>query len=82
MKTQAIAAVRQAGSGYIPGRELAGGQAAVLRQAIEHGVLTGTQAALVFAAIIVVFGFGVSLLLPHRRPLDARASSTPEPASH
>jgi predicted MFS family arabinose efflux permease len=78
-KAQAIAGVREAGSGYTPPSSLSGVDATTLRNAIEHGVITGTRVALVFAAIVIGVGGLMSLLIPRNRPRDADLLSTPEP---
>jgi EmrB/QacA subfamily drug resistance transporter len=68
VKTQAIAGVHANGSGYVPGGSIAEPDATVLRQAIEHGVISGTRLALLFAAIMIGLGAVFSLLIPRDDP--------------
>jgi len=68
VKRQAVAGVHALSSGYSPPTSLNGHDGAILRQAIEHGVLIGTRTALAFAAVIVALGALVSLLIPSDAP--------------
>jgi EmrB/QacA subfamily drug resistance transporter len=72
LKRQAIAGVHAVGSGYSPPKSLNGHDGGILRQAIEHGVVSGTRTALVFVAVVVGLGAVVSLLIPSdaRRVLE------------
>jgi predicted MFS family arabinose efflux permease len=78
VKAQAISGVHQAGSGYTPPSSLTGVDATTLRNAIEHGVITGTRVALVFAVIVIAIGGLISLLIPRDGPLDRDLLSTPD----
>jgi len=64
LKAQAISGVHAAGSGYIPARSLPPAQAAIVRHAVEHGLVTGTRVALIFAVSIIALGGLVSILIP------------------
>ncbi|MCA1843726.1 MAG: MFS transporter, partial [Actinobacteria bacterium] len=64
VKAEAIIGVHRAGSGYVPPRSLSPGDTAVLRTAIEHGLVTGTRVALLFAVVIIAVGGLVSILIP------------------
>jgi predicted MFS family arabinose efflux permease len=64
VKADAIMGVHRAGSGYVPAPSLSPADTAVLRTAIEHGVITGTRVALLFAVVIIALGGLVSILIP------------------
>ncbi len=81
-KAQAISGVHQASSGYAPLKSLSAHDGAVVSRAIEHGVITGTRVALLFAAAVVALGALVSLLIPTGAPRSEGAtamSEGPEP---
>ena len=67
MKAQALAGVHARGSGYAPPRSAGPASAAVVRVAVEQGVLHGTRVALMFAFVVVGFGSLISLLIPSSR---------------
>ena len=65
VKTEAIAGIHSLGANYQPGRSVAPADAAVLREAVEHGVITGTRVALTFAFVVVAIGGLLSFLIPN-----------------
>jgi EmrB/QacA subfamily drug resistance transporter len=74
LKAQALAGVHATGSGYGPPRSASAANAAVLRNAVEQGVLHGTRIALMFAFVVVAVGSLLSFLIPNSVPI-----STEEP---
>jgi hypothetical protein len=64
LKRQAVAGVHATSSGYSPPKSLNGHDGGILRQAIAHGVVSGTRTALVFVAIVVALGALLSFLIP------------------
>jgi len=71
VKAQAAAGVRAVGSAYTPPHTVTPSQAAIIRRAISHGVLSGTHWALLFAAGVLLVGALVSFLIP-RDPHSAK----------
>jgi hypothetical protein len=65
VKAQAIAGIHAAGSGYAPPSSVSAGDAHAVREAIAHGVISGTRLALLFAMIVILIGAVVSLLIPN-----------------
>jgi EmrB/QacA subfamily drug resistance transporter len=63
-KAQAIAGVHAAGTGYAPSSSLGPKDATAVRDAIAHGVISGTRVALLFAVAVIAIGAVVSLLIP------------------
>jgi EmrB/QacA subfamily drug resistance transporter len=78
VKADAIMGVHRAGSGYVPAPSLSPADAAVLRTAIEHGVITGTRVALLFAVVIIALGGVVSILIPGQRRRAQEVLTVPE----
>jgi EmrB/QacA subfamily drug resistance transporter len=72
VKTQAIAGVRAAGSGFTPPKSLSPTAATIVRHAIEQGVISGTRVALIFAAVVIAIGTLLSLLIPRDRTRPRR----------
>ena len=68
VKLQTIAGVHALSSGYAPPASLNARDSAIVHQAIDYGVITGTRTALAFAAVVVGLGALVSLLIPSDRP--------------
>jgi EmrB/QacA subfamily drug resistance transporter len=68
LKAQAVAGIHGAGSGFVAGPSVPPAQAVILRHAVEHGVVSGTRVALVFAVSIITLGGLVSILIPGGRP--------------
>jgi EmrB/QacA subfamily drug resistance transporter len=64
VKADVIAGVHKSSSGYAPSSSLAKEDAAVVRNAIERGVVSGTRFALIFAAIVIALGALFSFLIP------------------
>ncbi len=71
LKAQALAGVHALGSGYAPANTASSANAAVLRAAVEQGVVHGTRVALIFAFVVVALGSLLSLLIPTAPPVDA-----------
>jgi EmrB/QacA subfamily drug resistance transporter len=67
LKAQALAGVHALGSGYAPPKTASPASAAVVRVAVEQGVLHGTRVALMFAFVVVGLGSLISLLIPSSR---------------
>jgi EmrB/QacA subfamily drug resistance transporter len=67
VKAQTIAGVHDSSSGYVAPGSLSAGDRAVVRSALEHGVVSGTRFALVFAAFVIALGALFSLLIPGGR---------------
>ncbi len=63
-KAQAISGVHADGSGYAVPSSLKPSDAAVVHNAIAHGVISGTRLALLFAVAVIAIGAVVSLLIP------------------
>jgi MFS family permease len=70
LKAQAIAGVHAAASGYVPPAANGRANAAVVRAALEDGVVHGTRVALLFAFVVVVIGSLLSLLIPNSAPIS------------
>lgn len=83
VKAKVISGVHQGSSGAAPSRSLSRRDGAIVRDAIQHGVLSGTRFAMAFAAIVIGLGAAISLLIPSEpRPERSRASTDePEPAT-
>jgi hypothetical protein len=73
LKAQAVAGVHTQGSGYTAPKGAGHAAAAVVRVAVEQGVLHGTRVALAFAFVVVGIGAVVSLLIPNTAPIPASA---------
>ena len=69
VKVQAIAGVHARASGYVPPAGSGRANAAVVRAALEDGIVHGTRVALMFAFVVVVFGSLLSLLIPSSAPI-------------
>jgi MFS family permease len=78
VKAEAIMGVHRAGSGYVPPPSLSPGDTAALRAAIEHGLVTGTRVALLFAVVIIALGGLVSILIPGQSRSAEEVLSVPE----
>ncbi|MDQ1487652.1 MAG: hypothetical protein QOD57_5789 [Actinomycetota bacterium] len=78
VKADAIMGVHRAGSGYVPAPSLSPADTAVLRTAIEHGVITGTRVALLFAVVIIALGGLVSILIPGQSRRAQEVLTVPE----
>lgn len=68
VKANAIAGVHAGGANYAPRGGLSPSNAATVRSAVEHGVTSGTQLALLFAFVVVAIGIVVSFLIPDTPP--------------
>ena len=81
VKAQAIAGIHTAGSGYAPPASLSARDANAVRDAIAHGVISGTRLALLFAVVVIAIGAVVSLLIPSDvgHPIATAPSPTLEP---
>ena len=81
VKAQAIAGIHTAGSGYAPPGSLSAGDANAVRDAIAHGVISGTRLALLFAVVVIAIGAIVSLLIPSDvgHPIATAPAPTLEP---
>ena len=75
VKASTLAGVHTAGSGYAPPASLSPADANVVRQALEHGVTTGTRWALVFAVAVIIAGTLLSLLIPRDQPYERERTS-------
>jgi EmrB/QacA subfamily drug resistance transporter len=71
VKASTLAGIHAFGSGYSPPRTLRPGDAAVVSNAVQHGVTTGTRWALLFAAGVILVGTLLSFLIPRDNPRDA-----------
>jgi EmrB/QacA subfamily drug resistance transporter len=71
LKAQALAGVHALGSGYAPPITASPANAAVVRAAVQQGVIHGTRVALTFAFVVVALGSLLSLLIPTMPPVDA-----------
>ena len=71
LKAQALVGVHANASGYVPPRSARASNAAVIRSAVEQGVLHGTRVALMFAFVVVGIGSLLSLLIPSHAPVGA-----------
>ncbi|MGO9874939.1 MAG: MFS transporter [Acidimicrobiia bacterium] len=71
LQAQALAGVHALGSGYAPANTASSANAAILRAAVEQGVVHGTRVALIFAFVVVALGSLLSLLIPTAPPVDA-----------
>ena len=71
LKVQALAGVHARASGYAPPGNASRASAAVIRSALESGVVHGTRVALMFAFVVVAIGSLLSLLIPNRAPVPA-----------
>ncbi|MCU1461712.1 MAG: hypothetical protein JWO37_1787 [Acidimicrobiales bacterium] len=80
VKAQALAGVHALGSGYSPPPSASRADAAFLQRATQQAVTSGTRFALVFAAVVIALGAGVSLLIPSdaSRPDRGRARGVNE----
>jgi EmrB/QacA subfamily drug resistance transporter len=67
VQAQAATGVRALGSGYAPPAAIGRANAAVVNHAISQGVMSGTRFALVFAAVVIILGALMSLLIPNER---------------
>jgi EmrB/QacA subfamily drug resistance transporter len=74
-KAQALAGVHRGGPGFVPPTSLGAHDAALVRDALQHGVITGTRIALIFALVVIALGTLVSLLLPTDSPRRLAAGS-------
>jgi hypothetical protein len=81
VKAQTIAGVHDSSSGYVAPSSLSTNDRAVVRSALEHGVVSGTRFALVFAAFVIALGALVSLMIPGGRPRLGQSAAT-SPAGH
>jgi EmrB/QacA subfamily drug resistance transporter len=70
VKAHALAGVHALASGYAPPKGTNPANAAVIRAAVEQGVVHGTRVALIFAFVVVAIGSFLSLLIPTSPPLD------------
>ena len=78
LKAQALAGVHAKGSSYAPPRSAGAASAAIVRNAVEQGVLHGTRVALMFAFVVVGIGSFLSLLIPNSVPTDGAPSGPAE----
>ena len=65
MKTEAVAGVHDFGANYTPPASTSPADTAVIEQALEQGVISGTRVALAFAFVVVALGGLCSLLIPN-----------------
>jgi len=79
VKVQAVAGVHASGSGYTPPKSLNPRDGTIVRGAIEHGVISGTRLALIFAAGVIALGTLVALLIPSDRVRPRPAAGDHEP---
>ena len=64
-KTDAIAGIHALGANYSPPARTSPAVVNVIRSAVEHGVVSGTRMALVFAFVMITIGGFISLLIPN-----------------
>ena len=64
-KSDAIAGVHTLGANYTPRTGTSPADASIIRHALEHGVVSGTRTALLFALAVVALGGLLSLLIPN-----------------
>ncbi len=79
VKVQALAGVHASGAFYQPPASTNPHYTAILEHALRTSVASGTRAALVFAATIVLIGAAVSFLIPRVAAPGARAANEFEP---
>lgn len=79
LKVQALAGVHASGAFYQPPASTGPRYTAILEHALRTSVASGTRAALVFAATIVLIGAFVSFLIPRVAAPGARAANEFEP---
>jgi hypothetical protein len=77
VKAATLTGVHAAGSSYVPPSTLSRRDAAVVQDALQHGVTTGTRWALLFAVIVILVGTLLSLLIPRDNPPRADAVTGP-----
>lgn len=76
VKAEVISGVHRESSGATPSRSLGIRDGAIVRDAIEHGVVSGTRFAMVFAAVVIGLGAAIALLIPSGpRPERLRTTS-------
>jgi hypothetical protein len=66
----ALERLHAVGTSFTPPGVATSGQAAELRRVVQDGLLSGTRAAVVFAATVVGLGFLMSWLIPTRIPVS------------
>jgi EmrB/QacA subfamily drug resistance transporter len=67
VKTEAVAGIHSLGANYQPPASASSSDVATITHAIQHGVISGTRAALIFAFIVVAIGGLLSFLIPNTR---------------
>jgi EmrB/QacA subfamily drug resistance transporter len=71
VKTQAVAGIHALGANYTPPPSVPAANAAVIRNAVQQGVISGTRFALTFAFVVVALGGLLSFLIPNTRKVPA-----------
>jgi predicted MFS family arabinose efflux permease len=71
VKAASLAGVHAAGSSYLPPHTLSAHDSAIVTNAVQYGVTTGTRWALAFALIVIVAGTLLSFLIPRDNPRHA-----------
>ena len=64
-KSDAIAGIHALGANYSPPAGTSHAVVNVIQSAVEHGVVSGTRMALVFAFVMITIGGFISLLIPN-----------------
>jgi MFS family permease len=64
-KSEAIAGIHALGANYSPPAGTSHAVVNVIQSAVEHGVVSGTRMALVFAFVMITIGGFISLLIPN-----------------
>src|SRR5262249_27661509 len=69
VKTQAVAGIHSLGANYQPPPSTSTSDISTITHAIQHGVIGGTRAALIFAFVVVAIGGLLSFLIPNTRSI-------------
>ncbi|MBV9950972.1 MAG: MFS transporter [Acidimicrobiia bacterium] len=70
LKDAALERLQAVGTSFTPPGIATSGQAAELRRVVQDGLLSGTRAAVIFAATVVGLGFLMSWLIPTEIPVS------------
>jgi EmrB/QacA subfamily drug resistance transporter len=78
LRADAITQIHSSGVNFAPLRGVSAANAATLRDAIDHAVVSGARAPLIFAAIVVTFGAALSFKIPQVGPRGSRQGTRDE----
>ncbi len=79
VKAQALAGVHAQGAFYVPPASTSSHDTSIVQHALRTSVAGGTRAAILFAAVVVLFGALLSFLIPRVAAPAARAANELEP---